>query len=215
MPRKDYEILIKSFNEESDNDYARIVSHKIDRNYYLPIAKLVDNDTVLKEKLDVESEIGVYIDIFPLENLSDDYETAKKRMKKGFSFCEKWMIKTISLDPTRNKIKNIILKIGKQLLHNESVYSILDDLDKYCCETMEDDFTKYVGVMCGISARDESRVFKREWFDKTIQLEFEGKFFPAPIGYDSLLRLLYDDYMQLPPEDKQVSHHVFEAWYKE
>ena len=32
--------------------------------------------------------------------------------------------------------------------------------------------------------------------------------------YDYMLTKLFGDYMQLPPEDKRVSHG-FKAWYKE
>ena len=35
---------------------------------------------------------------------------------------------------------------------------------------------------------------------------------PAPVGYDTYLRGLYGDYMQLPPEDKRVSLHNLNAW---
>ena len=69
--------------------------------------------------------------------------------------------------------------------------------------------------MCGISAGDTSRIFKKEWFENVVPLPFEGRSYPAPVGYDDLLRQLYGDYMKLPPENQQISHHAFKAWYKE
>ena len=42
--------------------------------------------------------------------------------------------------------------------------------------------------------------------------EFEGLTVPAPVGYDTYLRGLYGDYMQLPPEEKRVSLHNLNAW---
>lgn len=215
MPRKDYEQLIQSFNYDNVDSSVKVISHKLDAGYCLPIAKLIETRTVLKEKTDTDVEIGVYIDIFPLENLSDDYEEAKKRMKKGFIFNEKIILKTVSISPTRSKRKNLILWIGKLVLKGQSISDIVNRLDQYCKETESDGFTKYVGVICGISAGDSSRVFKREWFDTTVSMPFEGRDYPAPSGYDPMLRQLYGDYMSLPPADKQISHHVFEAWYKE
>ena len=44
---------------------------------------------------------------------------------------------------------------------------------------------------------------------------FEGKSFPIPCGADALLSRIYGDYMQLPPESEQITHHDFEAWQKE
>ena len=59
------------------------------------------------------------------------------------------------------------------------------------------------------------KVFKREWFEQSVMLEFEGKQYSAPRGYDAFLRDIYGDYMQLPPEDKRCSHHSFKAWIKD
>ena len=215
MPRKDYEQLIASYNTDNPRGTARILSHKLDSKYYLPIAKLIDTRTVLKEITDIDAEIGVYIDIFPLENLSDNYQDSLKRMRKGFSFNKKLIIKTVSISLDRSRIKNLILRLGKLALKWCSISEIVNRMDEYCKETERSDNTKYVGVICGISAGDASRVFKREWFDSTIELPFEGQNYPAPIGYDALLRQLYGDYMQLPPRNQQISHHAFEAWYKE
>ena len=39
-----------------------------------------------------------------------------------------------------------------------------------------------------------------------IEVEFEGHKFLAPHNYDHYLRLLYGDYMQIPPEDQRISH---------
>ena len=43
---------------------------------------------------------------------------------------------------------------------------------------------------------------------------FEDAVVAAPSGADGYLRNVYGDYMQLPPPEKQISHHViitFEA----
>ena len=50
-------------------------------------------------------------------------------------------------------------------------------------------------------------IMNKEWFARTISLPFENMTIEAPIGYDSILRKIYGDYMQLPPENKRVSHH--------
>ena len=68
--------------------------------------------------------------------------------------------------------------------------------------------------MTGTSAGDESRVFRKEWFEKVEYALFEDKEYPIPIGADALLRQLYGDYMTPPPKEQQVTHHSFKAWYK-
>lgn len=46
-------------------------------------------------------------------------------------------------------------------------------------------------------------------FSSAITVEFEGRAFPAPVGYDRLLKAIFGDYMSLPPESQRVPHHDF------
>ena len=45
-------------------------------------------------------------------------------------------------------------------------------------------------------------------------VEFEGKKYKAPVGYDRWLRAFYGDYMQLPPVEERVRTHNFTAYWK-
>ena len=44
-------------------------------------------------------------------------------------------------------------------------------------------------------------------FADVIYHDFEGMQFPIPQGYDTYLKMAFGNYMELPPEDKQVPHH--------
>ena len=215
MPRKDYEYLVANFNRNRPAANVSVLSHSIDKRYYLPLAKLVDTTTVLKEDVTSDYEIGVYLDIFPLDNLSDDFEEARARIAKAFRYNRMLLIKTATWRKGRALVKNLALVAGKVLLSTTSVSRLLEKMDRFCREKESDTFTQYVGVMAGISGGDDSRVFRREWFEQEMIVTFEGAKYPAPVGADDLLRKIYGDYMQLPPEDCRVSHHSFEAWMKE
>ena len=52
-------------------------------------------------------------------------------------------------------------------------------------------------------------------FQDFIEVKFEGKWYPAPQKYDYWLRVLYGNYMELPPIEKRVNQHSFEAFYKD
>ena len=49
---------------------------------------------------------------------------------------------------------------------------------------------------------------------RAVEVEFEGHMFPAPKCWDFYLTQLYGDYMQLPPENKRISHD-FNVYMKE
>ena len=61
------------------------------------------------------------------------------------------------------------------------------------------------GINC---LKYEKNVYPRSYFEKTVPAEFEGHFFPIPEQYDALLRVLYGDYMIIPPEeDRKCKEH--------
>ena len=41
------------------------------------------------------------------------------------------------------------------------------------------------------------------------EISFEGKIFKAPANPDAYLKDLYNDYMKIPPKEKQKSHAVY------
>ena len=64
----------------------------------------------------------------------------------------------------------------------------------------------YVGVtIWGYGTKE--RMLKAP-FLKSVPVEFEGMYFPAPSNYHEYLSSLYGDYMQLPPEDKRKTHDM-------
>ena len=51
--------------------------------------------------------------------------------------------------------------------------------------------------------------------DELTEYEFEGHKFLGIKDYDKYLTLWYDDYMELPPAEMRVSHHVTEVYWKD
>lgn len=49
-----------------------------------------------------------------------------------------------------------------------------------------------------------TRTFKNEWYSQSCNVQIRDLTLPAPIGYDSILKTLYGDYMKLPPEKNRI-----------
>ena len=65
--RNDYEKLLSIL--EQDEKYLLLTPYN-NKNYYYPFAKLVDKNTKIIENSRVKiNELGVYIDIFPMDNI--------------------------------------------------------------------------------------------------------------------------------------------------
>ena len=67
-----------------------------------------------------------------------------------------------------------------------------------------------VGYMCSMGV--SRYFFKKQWCNDVILVDFEGKKYPAFKQYDDYLKYQYGDYMQLPPDDKRVSHPIKAYW---
>ena len=51
-----------------------------------------------------------------------------------------------------------------------------------------------------------NKLYKKEIFNDTTKLEFEGKWYSAPIGYKEFLKTRYGDYMKLPKKEDRITH---------
>ena len=70
-----------------------------------------------------------------------------------------------------------------------------------------------VGIVLPADSRIEEAI-PAFCFDKYVTCQFEDCEVMAIADYDLYLKAAYGDYMQLPPEEKRVSHHVFNAYWK-
>ena len=51
--------------------------------------------------------------------------------------------------------------------------------------------------------------FEKNIFSNYKMMEFDGYAVRVPVGFEKILMKIYGDYMELPPEDKRVSHHFY------
>lgn len=208
MPRNDYEEFLYKFNKESER--YQLISLKTD-GYYLPFGKVIDTRTILIENVDSDYKMGIYLDIFPLDNLSSNYNAALSLYKEVSFYRRLLAIKNATSDSKRKPYMNFLLKVGKVVIMPVSRKWILSKIDMISQKYREDTSSQYIGAICA-AFYGEKEILKSEWFTERCLLEFEGGKFWAPKDYDAFLTQLYGDYMQLPPEEKRVTHHDNKAW---
>lgn len=214
MPRADYEKFI-DFCILNDVPF-RLVCNKTHANYGHLFAKAVDQNTVLVETVGRKdsTEMGVCVDIFPLDGLADSYEEAraslnKSRFERELLVAANWgrfsrsKTRAVYYEPIRFAFFCLsrLCSLRKLIRRIESKYSA-DGFDK----------SKFVACVCGVYRNRE--IVEYDVFSEYIMLPFEGEQFRCPKGYDRYLSSIYGDYMQLPPVDKRVTHHDYKAWYK-
>ena len=74
------------------------------------------------------------------------------------------------------------------------------------------DNSDYVGMYHFINERISPWTVPKKCFAQTVDVEFEGELFKAPIGYDEYLTTRYGDYMTPPPEAERYVHSMSAYW---
>ena len=204
MPRPDYDQFVKTFNQ-SEN-YYQVIDLLNDPDYTTPFAKVYDNRTILRELHYKKVKYGVYIDVFPADGVKDVAQIKKIMLLRKLLNTKKanYYHRTIS--------KKIINTFGKLLLLPFSAHQI--------ATWMDNEMRKYPFgslPMAGLIANPLGlgEMVDKAVFEHDIYQEFEGRKYRVPVGYDIWLRSIYGDYMQLPPVEHRVSHHIFDAWWKD
>jgi lipopolysaccharide cholinephosphotransferase len=181
------------------------MSIETDPDYAYAFAKVYDNRTILKE-LHYKGYIGVYIDIFPADGVKNTNQIRKIMLLHKFLNTKRanYYHRTLS--------KTIINTLGKLLLLPFSAQQIARWMDNEARKFSFGSLPK-AGLIANPLGLGE--MVDKSVFESDIYSEFEGKEYRVPVGYDTWLRSIYGDYMQLPPEEHRVTHHTFEAWWKD
>lgn len=209
VPRKDYNRLLALF--ENDARYHLFATER-DPAYRYPFAKLCDM-TTRKEEMNVNNGVilGVDIDIFPLDAWRSPLARAEReagRMSRkmlllGFSKLKK----SDSRTPIKRAIKRLAICLSKLIGWRFFVRS----MTRAAQGAVSKD-SAYLGCKAW-PIYGKREILPADVFSETVEVEFEGSTFPAPVGYDTYLRSLYGEYEKDPPPEKQKSHHAFFSYH--
>lgn len=212
--RKDYDKLCQEFNKASlslGSQYRLLVTQN-DKEYYLPFAKIVDTQTILHEHIHGVCDIGVGVDVFPLDYVSEDASYDELRSCFKPTLLERIIrLKSAIISPNRSLWKNIIIVLLRGLfpIPYKSLIRFRKRRVNKCCSSIPTSRVANFYGAWGIREITESTDFSYP-----LEMEFEGYHFSVPNGYDNYLKHVYGDYMTPPPKEKQVSHHGYVAFWK-
>ena len=102
-------------------------------------------------------------------------------------------------------MENLLVKTAKLLKLNRIIStSIIHQKLTELIKSYDYDSSKSVGNILG--RYREKEIVDKEYFGKGIILPFEDTYINCPINYDSYLKCIYGNYMQLPPMEDRISH---------
>ncbi len=202
MMREDYDKFIAIAKQEMSSNYI-ILDNNVEPRYNNFHIKILKVNTIYPQSYNSEFKYrGIHIDIFPFDNVTDDSETTIKKCKKiqkYRSFCEVASRVGMSRNPVKRLGQRIIKTLPKSVYRNH-----FENLCK-----------KYNGIPTGYLTshtyrmqREKIRIFKTEDMIPTTRVKFENREYSIMNNPDEYLKIMYGDYMTLPPEDKRVYHLV-------
>ena len=199
MPRPDYNRFIQLFK----NQPYRFRSMQTEPDFPLCFGKVCDERYSAMDEFG--KDFGLYVDVFPLDGLPDDDNASQKHIREIRRNEQLWSSQVLTRKlpisrkmPFKKNLKVIVSRLIHPFFPIQRIQKRFSHLyEKYNWENAERviDFST-------------DRIFQKSMFSPAINGIFEGGEYCIPRDYDSVLRMIYGDYMVLPPEEKRISHHM-------
>ena len=201
--RPEYEKFRKACTTELDHHRFYFQDHRNTKGYRWGYGKLRRKDTLfLREHQEhMPYEQGVFIDVFPLDGVPDNYFL--RSLKNFECFC------------VRKIFWSKVGKIAEKKFWKRQIYKVLDKIPE------ERVFCYYHNMICNANRRKTRMVriltfptpnseygYYRNWFENSDDFIFEEKTFRGIKDYDSYLSFKFGEYMKLPPEEEKKIHPV-------
>ena len=213
LPREDYNKLVNEFPETLNGKY-QFISLERDSKWNRAYGKAFDNRTVLRETVSETVQIGVNIDVFPIDDVPDDEQQWNAYNKTRVRLQKLYAIKTYSPRSEWSICKKLGLAMGKHALLAVSSRLLAQTLQKMAVKHNGKGFRRVFECCQGLF-ESRSFPFKKSLFDNLKLMPFEDREFFGFEDYDEYLTNCYGDWRQLPPKEKQVANHIFNAWWKQ
>lgn len=194
MLRPDYRRFLEAAAGELD-ERRYVLQAEHSPHWPMCFSKLRKNGTACIERYipkDPATHCGIYIDIFPCDNLADGRVTARGQ------FLLSKLVIARALDrrgyDTDSKVKKTAMALSR-VMPVRWLSRIV--------QRRWDGESRAVHTFFGASSAFRKSVFPREWFEESILMPFEGGMYPVSAHYDALLTRLYGDYMTPPGEQER------------
>lgn len=202
MPREDYDKLLTIYEDVLPSNFV-LHYYKNTPNHFLSFAKICDKNTTVVEKANYANDYrieGIYIDIFPLDGMGDNY-------KKAYNRAQRTLIYKTIIDSSTEVFERKKRALWKQIIINWGRLfdskKVQEKLDRFLRKKPYAK-SKYISMASG--SHSTRRVVKKEIFGTPQKIKFGDYYFNAPEQAEEYLRIEYGDFMKLPPEEKRVGH---------
>lgn len=197
LMRKDYDLLMSHAGHWVPAPYG-IVDHENCSHYPKYFAKLENTDTTIVERLYLGYAGGIYMDIFPLDDVPDNRLLRALHFYR-FNFARK-LLYFAYRDPFKHGhgIRSWFPRLIQKIFTREQLHRH--------CQSVLREWNGKEGCNHVMTHDDGLCAYRKDIFGKPSTVEFEGVQACAPHDPEGFLVPYYGDYMTPPPVEKRVSH---------
>ncbi|HBH09133.1 MAG TPA: hypothetical protein DDX40_07015 [Rikenellaceae bacterium] len=215
MPREDYE----KFRAIYKSDRYSFIDSRNTPDCYIAFGRVCDTEKTLASSCIpwVRQDVGVWIDIFPIDRVPDDKETFD-RIYDSLLLLMKFnvgirRVHTISSSrfSIRKRLKIWTLKRTHPRLIKRDPADIVKDMNTLISLVSPAESHHWSQLTCPEIGANE--FFEDDEINEYVKLEFEDCEFFVWKGYDKILRDSYGDFMQLPPANKRKPLQNYITFY--
>ena len=205
MPREDYERFRSSYR----SDKFTFIDSRNTPDCYIAFGRVCDTEKTIATSCIpwITKDVGVWIDIFPVDRVPDDKETFERiydalliLMKSNVGIRRVHTISSSGFSIYK-RLKIWTLKKINPRLAKRDPSAIVNDMNALISLLSPEHSQHWSQLCCPDVGTNE--FFRDEDINEYVSLKFEDCDFFAWKGYDRILRDSYGDYMTLPPENKR------------
>ena len=207
LKREEYDKLYQAILQDDDAIY-KVISFENDARYPYPFYRVYDARTVYDNNyIENDIELGICVDVFPF----DYYKDVNTEMVKLDTYRRLSVYTLYGVHNKNAKLKNIIRYVMVLVFRLTRVKNWNKKMNDLAMQAKEGDYIDYL-----MENKTRSTKFDKSLLDNVIDSSFEDRVYKIPESYAQILTAIYgDDFMEIPPVEKQVQHDDFEAYIKE
>ncbi|MGI5897464.1 MAG: LicD family protein [Oscillospiraceae bacterium] len=214
LPRKDYEKFLQIAKQQYGDRYT-VMNAEENENYPLMTTRWMLKGTEFREDSlkDIDCELGIFLDIYPFDNLFDDAKKRKRQTLAAWFWSKMLILRSIphpvlGFTGAKEKLVRfacVTIHYSMRLFHISKKW--LYQKGKKASMKCTEQTTEYLGYLCDTDPYSNT-ISSKELFP-VLYMDFEDVQLAFPSGIDQVLRRMFGDYMQLPPVDKRKNHYPY------
>ncbi|QQZ62209.1 LicD family protein [Paenibacillus sonchi] len=202
MLRPEYEKFCKACEEELDQTRFYLQTHANTPGYRWGYGKIrrVGTEFVRKGQEHMPYRTGVFIDIFPLDNVPDNL-IVRRIHNLACTVIRKMLWSEVGAKSDSKLMMRGIYR-GLSLFSRDFVFSLYDKLMRQSNKKP----TQLVRILTFPTPNNGYYGYYKKWYVELADIEFEGHYFPAAKDYDGYLTFKFGKYLEFPPLEQRQGH---------